>query len=76
MRRSHWARHWACAIDVLELLSTEAALLPSGYCGVANGFAEEAFDSFKGVLLQLISEQYKPGGQHIPVFIYSSHNNR
>ena len=69
VRCSHWARHWACSVDVLELLSTEAALLPGGYCGVANRAAEETFGPAKGVLVQLISEQYKPGGQYIPVLI-------
>ena len=65
--RSHWARHWACAVDVLELLSTEAALLPSGDTGDAAGAETElTFGDVTEVLVVLISEQYASGGLYMP----------
>ena len=72
--RSYWARHWACAVDVLELLSTEAALRPDGDLHGSSESAEKAFGSVKGELVLLISEQYKPGGQYRRNLIYFSHN--
>ena len=55
VRRSFWARHWACAIDVLELLATESALIHDvsrlGHDNVR--LLEFAF--------KLMEEQYRPG---------------
>ena len=67
VRSSYWARHWACAVDVMELLSTEAALLMSGggdQGGISSEEAEQIFGSAEGQLVQLINEQYRPGGQY------------
>ena len=36
VRRSHWARHWACAVDVLQLLAAESA-----FTRAAGRIAEE-----------------------------------
>ena len=30
VRQSYWARHWACAIDMLELLAAESAYTHAG----------------------------------------------
>ena len=68
--RSHWARHWACAVDVMELLSTEAALTPNWEQDVAGEAEETAFGTVKGLLVPLISEKYRPGGQYIPGHYY------
>ena len=65
MLRSYWARHWACAVDVMEMLSIEAAFCPSREQDVAGAeVAEKAFGTVKALLVQLISEQYIPGGQY------------
>lgn len=63
MRRLYWARHWACGVDVLELLSKEAALLPGGESeGVASDAAKEAFGKVKGALVELMNEQCSISG--------------
>ena len=66
--RSYWARHWACAVDVMELLSTEAALLPGEVESLAVEASDKRFSDLKYGLVKLINEQYRPGGQYyIPV---------
>ena len=71
--RPYWARHWACAVDVMELLSTEAALVSGGgdqggeascedQVEIAREDYEQTFGSAEDRLVQLISEQYRPGG--------------
>ena len=64
---SYWARHWACAVDVLELLSTEAACTVGGDQGITGLSPNDTFGRLKGVLLKLISVQYRPGGQYRPL---------
>ena len=73
VRRTYWARHWACAVDVMELVSTEAASAPGGdQGGLASEGAEKVFDPdellhWHRQLVQIINEQYMPGGQYKPV---------
>ena len=65
--RPYWARHWACAVDVMELLSTEAAFQPGGLESLASDTTDKTFRHLKHGLLKLINEQYRPGGQYIPL---------
>ena len=65
VRRSHWARHWACAIDVLELLAAESAFTHV----VGSLFVEEGKvpvmdylnSTLKDFVFQLMCDQYRPG---------------
>ena len=76
--RSYWARHWACAVDVLEMMTVTEAKRVSGVdrndevmtgaeatrAPEADRDKEKMFGAIKHMLVQLISEQYRPGGQY------------
>lgn len=82
VRLSYWARHWACAVDVLELLVTESSTLGRP---VAEGeVVMKAMDvMLKDSVVKLMGEQYRPGEhstvQHgittVHVITCSSNNN-
>ena len=65
VRRSHWARHWACAVNVLELLAAESAFTYSGGRLVAEGAGEvmmyETNITLKDNVVKLMGDQYRPG---------------
>ena len=66
-RRSHWARHWVCAIDVMELLAAESALTHDVGKLVARGDREGTMDNINVTLkrdcLELMGDHYRPGEQ-------------
>ena len=55
VRRSYWARHWACAIDVLELLAVESDFTHD------VGNLEHDNVSLMEFAFKLMVEQYRPG---------------
>ena len=55
VRQSHWARHWACAIDVLELLAAESVFTHDVHrLGCHNAKLME-------LVFKLMEDQYRPG---------------
>ena len=68
VRRSYWARHWACAIDVMELLAAEAAFTHSVDGLIAGGeplkgIMDSMNVKLKDFVLKLMGDQYRPGEQ-------------
>ena len=68
VRRSHWARHWACAMDVLELIAAESAADDALVAGcldvtVAREIIADivANELLKEYVVQLTAHQYNPG---------------
>ena len=68
VRLSHWARHLACAIDVMELLTTEAAFSHKDGRLAVEGELEGIMDSMnvklKDFVLKLTGDRYRPSGKH------------
>ena len=70
VRRSYWARHWACAVDVLELLAAESASARKEGRPVVIGGREDIMDNMKVtntalkyIIVKLMTEQYIPSKQ-------------
>ena len=70
VRGSHRARHWACAMDVLELIAAESAAgsaLVAGCLDVTAAARREiiadllANELLKNYIVQLTAHQYSPG---------------
>ena len=62
VRRSYWARHWACAVDVLELLAAKSAFTRAGGRLVAEVEGEDIIDvALKDYVLELMGTWYWPG---------------
>ena len=63
VRRSFWARHWACAIDVLELLAAESAFTSPEEGGRAD-VKENGNEALADIVFELMSSQYRPGERY------------
>ena len=77
VRKSYWARHWACAVDVLELLAAESAfthdvnhvVLAEGAepnVGTVNVMLKDFVFKLMGDQEYWPGEQYRQGEQHRP----------
>ena len=77
--RSYWARHWACAVDVLELLAVESAFSHTVVGRhVAEGGREDFWENFwhstdaddvnamlRDYVVKLMDSLHSPGELHI-----------
>ena len=68
---SHWARHWACAVDVLELLAAESAftratarIVEEGDRELVMGVMDDTDVKLKDAVFKLMDDQYRPGEQY------------
>ena len=68
VRRSHWARHWACAIDVLMLLAAESAFTHVVGRIFSTGGSVPVVDNvnstLKDMVFQLMGDKYRPGERY------------
>ena len=77
VRRSHWARHWACAVDVLELLAAESCYTSGNASAVirdeghpaSTGGREDNLTAtnaaLKDIIVKLMAVQYVSGKQYV-----------
>ena len=83
VRRSHWARHLACAVDVLELLAAEFAFThdegrPASTVGGQEDIMENLMDTniaLKDIIVKLMTAQYKPGEQFMLAHVCMPNND-
>ena len=82
VRQSHWARHWACAVDVLELLAVESAftraagrIAEEGDRELVMGVIDDTDIKLKDTAFKLMVDSYRPGESGGTYRVSSTHEH-